>query len=148
MVEMAAEKVPHLSESAGFSAADITPLQKQPHMDYAKNMLELEPTFNILASNHIEKGCLKAVATVTRIPDGTLKDWRRHLLTDREWRPSEHRNGHHRSLTEEQEAEVVQGIHGQYLSEFHWRKDALVVDGQRDYGTMRDPVPVTLPTRH
>jgi hypothetical protein len=97
IAEMAAEKVRYLDESAGFSAADITPLQKRPHMDHAKDMLEAGPTFNVLASNHIAKSCLKAVATVTRIPYGILKEWRRHLLTDREWRLYQHRNARRRS---------------------------------------------------
>jgi hypothetical protein len=57
---------------------------------------------------NIEKLCLKDIAAVTRIPDEILKGWRRHLLTDREWRPYQHCNAHFRWLTVEQKAEVLQ----------------------------------------
>jgi hypothetical protein len=82
-------------------------------VDHAKHLIE--PTFNLLASNHIERNCLKSVAAVTPIPSRTLNNPRLQLLVDREWRSSQHWNPHRRSLMEDQEAEVVQEIQGQYL---------------------------------
>jgi hypothetical protein len=48
MAETAGEKVRHLDDCAGFSVADMTPLQKRPHVDHSKQMLEPEPMFKRL----------------------------------------------------------------------------------------------------
>jgi DNA-binding transcriptional MerR regulator len=115
MGQVSVERIRHLDESVGFSVADIRPLQKRPHVDHANCMIALEPTFTVLASTHIGKGSLKAIATATRIPSGTVQDRRSHLLADPSWRPYQHRNEHRQALTDEQEAEVLQEIRVQCL---------------------------------
>jgi hypothetical protein len=115
MAKVASEILRDLYESTGFSIGDATPLHKRSHIDYAKHMLQLEPTFHVLASSHIKNGSVRESATVTQIPFGTLRDWRRHLLVEPEWKSYQNRKSDPRALTEEQEAEIAQEMQREYL---------------------------------
>jgi hypothetical protein len=55
MAQVASEILRDLYESARFSIADAAPLHKRSHIDYEKQMLQLEPIFHVLASSHIKK---------------------------------------------------------------------------------------------
>jgi hypothetical protein len=112
----APERARVLYESAGFSAADMGPLQLRRHTDHAKYMFQLEPTFHVLAASHLEKGSLKEIARVKQIAYGTLKDWRQHLRADPEWRPYQDRNVHRRALTADQETEVLREVEDRYIN--------------------------------
>jgi hypothetical protein len=99
------------------SVADADPFKYRQHVDHAKYLVELEPTFNILASADIGKECVKAMAAVTHIRSGTMKDWRLQLLKNLHLRPYESCNAHCRALNEDEEAEVLQELHERHLSE-------------------------------
>jgi hypothetical protein len=107
--------VARLYERSGFSAADAELIKKRRHTDYARRMDELAPTFEVLTVADVPRGAIKAVAEVTGIPLGTIKDWRSKLLHDPEWRPYENRNEHRRCLSREQEAELCREIVEQYI---------------------------------
>jgi hypothetical protein len=115
MAQVASEILRNLYESEGFSITHAAPLHKQSHIDCAKHMLQLEPTFHVPTSSDIKKSSIWAITTVTQIPYETLKDWRRHLLVEPEWRPSQNRNAHRRALTEELRTEVAQEIQSEHL---------------------------------
>jgi hypothetical protein len=74
-------------ESVGFSIADAAPFKQRQHVDYAKDLVELELTSNALAFACIAKGCIHRMAAFTHIHYRTLKDWRMHLLNNPHWWP-------------------------------------------------------------
>jgi mono/diheme cytochrome c family protein len=105
-----------LSESVGFSIADAAPFKQQQRVDHAKYLVELQPTFNALASPRMAKACLQTLAAFRTIRYGTLKDWRMHRLKNPNWRPDQNRNAHRRALNEDEEAEILQELRECYLS--------------------------------
>jgi hypothetical protein len=108
--------VARLYQQAGFSEDDARSIKKRPYTDYAQQMLELAPTFEVLAKPQLPHGSIKAISETKGVPYGTIRDWRTKLLHDPEWRPYSNRNQHLRALSPEQEDELVRQIKEQYIS--------------------------------
>ena len=89
--------------------------KKRPHFEVSKMMEQVEPIFVQLAQKDLPHGAVRAISERSGLNYDTLRDWRKKLLVNAEWRPYRDRNISKRALSVEQEAQLAEKIRRDYI---------------------------------